>query len=326
MLPPAFGKALGSLVAAPVLAGGYALGKAGELAGADKAVDSPAFQQTLKTFMWSNGIFPTVQYEALGDAGPKLARFVGSEVPDERDMCQTPVIVANHMCYLDGLVLAAIFKSPKIVAMAGTRKLPVVGKLMEEMETIFVERGDGKSRQKTLDAIEQHCTAWTPGSRPLLIFPEGTTSNGEGVLEFKKGAFVAGKPVRPVILVYTGQWDPASTTYRDVGTGPQKVSDAEWTAQFLVHFIHSVHVRVLPPYVPNAAERSDPELFARNCRAYMDEAHRRVREELLRSSWKEASGRQKGGLGYKFGDLSRTACKKAQQGCCSGRVKLEAHD
>jgi lysophosphatidylcholine acyltransferase/lyso-PAF acetyltransferase len=327
MLPPALGKALGSLLAAPVLAGGYTVGKAGELVGGGKAVDNLAFQKSIKAFLWSNGIIPTVQYEAFPAGATAsssrrhgLTRFFKATgaAPDERDMCQTPIIVANHMCYLDGVVLAAAFKCPKIVAMAGSRKVPVVGKLMQEMETIFVERSNGDSRQATLDAIKEHCSAWEPKSRPLLIFPEGTTSNGEGLLEFKKGAFISGVPVRPVILVYTGQWDPASTTYRDMGKGPQKVTDAEWAAQFLGHFVHSVHVRVLPPYIPNDAERGDPALFARNCRAYMDEAHARVHEELRRRSWKEAAGRMNGGLGYKFGDVSRTACKTAQEMCKGG--------
>jgi lysophosphatidylcholine acyltransferase/lyso-PAF acetyltransferase len=35
---------------------------------------------------------------------------------------------------------------------------------------------------------------------PLVIFPEGTTTNGTGVMEFKKGAFFAELPVMPVYV------------------------------------------------------------------------------------------------------------------------------
>ena len=35
---------------------------------------------------------------------------------------------------------------------------------------------------------------------PLLIFPEGGTTNGSSLINFKKGAFIAEKTVRPVIL------------------------------------------------------------------------------------------------------------------------------
>jgi len=33
-----------------------------------------------------------------------------------------------------------------------------------------------------------------------LIFPEGGTTNGTSLINFKKGAFIAEKTVRPVIL------------------------------------------------------------------------------------------------------------------------------
>merc|ERR1712226_1434129 len=109
------------------------------------------------------------------------------------------------------------------------------------MDTVFVDRSDGDSRHATMEAIKTHCSEWCLGQRPMLIFPEGTTTNGEGILEFKKGAFVAGVPVRPVLLVYTGQWDPASTTYKATSKGLKKISDTEWATQFLGHLVHSVH-------------------------------------------------------------------------------------
>ena len=38
--------------------------------------------------------------------------------------------------------------------------------------------------------------------RPMLLFPEGTTTSGRCLLPFKTGAFLAGLPVQPVILRY----------------------------------------------------------------------------------------------------------------------------
>ena len=37
---------------------------------------------------------------------------------------------------------------------------------------------------------------------PLLLFPEGMTSNNTNILKFKKGAFYGEKRVKPVILKY----------------------------------------------------------------------------------------------------------------------------
>jgi len=263
-------------------------------------------EQTIYIFV--NGIVPKVVYEPVGsNSAPGAAE----------DMRQAPLLIANHTSYLDGLVLGASLGFPRVVAMAGTRKVPIVGRLMEDMDCVFVDRSSGESRKATLDAISEHCTSWSPGDRPMMIFPEGTTSNGETLLPFKRGAFAAGVPVRPAILVYTGQWDPASTYYKATERGPQTLSDAEWAAQFAGNWIHSVHVRVLAPYTPSPEERRDPDLYARNCHEYMAAALARVRREVHDSSWKAKAGREDGGLGYKFGDVTRVCVKTAKAGCCS---------
>ncbi|CAE8622984.1 unnamed protein product, partial [Polarella glacialis] len=254
MVVPAVTRFVTTLVGGTLATGGYAAGKVGETIGVGKAIDSTVFRAGFLSWMWSNGIFPTVQYLPLGEAEEALLRLNGPSVAPLRDddMSITPLIVSNHICYLDGLVLAAVFGAPKVVAMAGARQAPVFGKLMEEMEVVFVDRQQKDSRQATLDAIAGHCADWAPGKRPLLIFAEGTTTNGEELKEFKRGAFISGKPVRPVLLVYTGQWDPATTTYRTNPDGDlSENSDMDWGAQFMGHFIHSIHVQVYPPYVPN---------------------------------------------------------------------------
>merc|ERR1719293_349001 len=133
-----------------------------------------------------------------------MADLYGAGPANAEDVRQAPLLVSNHTSYLDGLVLAACLGFPRVVAMSGSRKVPIVGHLMEEMGCVFVDRSSSDSRKATLEAITQHCAAWSPGDRPMMLFPEGTTSNGVDILEFKKGAFVPGAPVRPVVICYTG--------------------------------------------------------------------------------------------------------------------------
>lgn len=38
----------------------------------------------------------------------------------------------------------------------------------------------------------------------MIVFAEGTTTNGEGLIDFKKGAFVAGGPIKLLSLKYDG--------------------------------------------------------------------------------------------------------------------------
>merc|ERR1719188_1526966 len=281
MVFPAVTRVATNVVGGALVGGGYAMGKVGERLTGCKAVDSAPFRSGVHSWMWSNGIVPSVVYEALDAAGARTASPHGAEPASAEDVRQAPLLVSNHTSYLDGLVLAACLGFPRVVAMAGSRKVPIVGKLMEEMDCVFVDRSSNDSRRSTLEAITQHCASWTPGRRSMMIFPEGTTSNGQGLLPFRRGAFAAGLPVRPVILVYTGQWDPASTTYRATEHGPEELSDAEWAAQFAGNWIHSVHVRVLAPYVPSPEEQHDSELYAQNCHTHMATALARVRREVL---------------------------------------------
>lgn len=324
MVLPAVTRIVAGFAGGTVATVGYAAGKIGETVGVQKAVDSKTFRAGFTSWMWSNGIFPWTNYEPLGARGDDMAKLYElPSVPTAEDMSLTPLILSNHICYLDGMILASVFGAPKIVAMASSRNTPVLGKLMEEMEVIFVDRADKDSRHATLDAISNHCKEWKPGGRPLVIFPEGTTTNGEGLLPFKKGSFISGVPVRPVLIVYTGQWDPASVTYRMTDEGPVELSDAEWAKQFMGHFVHSLHVRVLPPYIPDEAEKLDADLYARNVHAIMEPELARLRKELLETSWKAAAGREDGGLGYQIGDIFRWAVRQLPTGpmplLCGGR-------
>merc|ERR1719382_1249764 len=113
------------------------------------------------SWLWANGIFPSIKYEPIPEeyAGQLRQQDPSTPVATD-DMTITPIIVSNHISYLDGPVLAALFNAPKVVAMAGSRKVPFFGKLMEEMEVVFVDRGASDSRQATLDAIKTHCCDW----------------------------------------------------------------------------------------------------------------------------------------------------------------------
>merc|ERR1712007_276889 len=86
------------------------------------------------------------------------------------DMRQTPLIVANHICYIDGFILAHLCGAPKVVCIPGTLNTPVIGTFASEIGAIAVDRSNRDSRNKTKDAINEHVTEWQPGDRPLLLF------------------------------------------------------------------------------------------------------------------------------------------------------------
>lgn len=45
----------------------------------------------------------------------------------------------------------------------------------------------------------------------LIIFAEGTTSNGKGIIDLKKGAFSINTPLKIRGIKYSGRFDPGFT-------------------------------------------------------------------------------------------------------------------
>lgn len=116
------------------------------------------------------------------------------------------LIVANHTSYLDIEVLGALVRG-SFVAKAEVASWPLFGILAKLQRTVFVDRRPSQAG-KQKDAITQRLEK---GER-LILFPEGTTSDGNRVLPFKRALFavaqqeIRGKPlaVQPVSIAYAG--------------------------------------------------------------------------------------------------------------------------
>jgi 1-acyl-sn-glycerol-3-phosphate acyltransferase len=124
-------------------------------------------------------------------------------------------IVCNHLGYLDGIVLGSLF--PVIfVTKRQVKRWPVVGQLLTLLGTVFVDREDKRDMLRVVNRISQMLNH----EANVLLFPEGTSSNGEKVLPFQPGFFaaplIAGAAVVPVTLTYKSvDEQPVSAANRD---------------------------------------------------------------------------------------------------------------
>ena len=90
------------------------------------------------------------------------------------------LLVTNHLGYLDILVLSAV--TPAIfVAKRGVKFWPLVGWLAQLGGTLFVDRARRSSVGNSNDEIQ----AALDSGALVVLFAEGTSSNGAGVLPFK---------------------------------------------------------------------------------------------------------------------------------------------
>ncbi|AEG48747.1 phospholipid/glycerol acyltransferase [Sphingobium chlorophenolicum L-1] len=109
------------------------------------------------------------------------ARSVGARVRIEgHPFHGDSFIIANHVSWVDILALGGATGSA-FVAHDGIAGWPVIGWLAAQNNTLFVARDRRGALSSQLDALR----AALAGHQPVALFPEGTTSDGSGLLPFK---------------------------------------------------------------------------------------------------------------------------------------------
>jgi len=137
----------------------------------------------------------------LGDVGSAMAGLDFEIEGAEHLRRQRPAIfVFNHQSLLDSIVLAHLLRED-IVAFCKKEMAdnPIIGPLLRQVDTIFVDRGE-KGQQEVLRQAREVLAS----GRSLVIAPEGTRSTLGHVQPFKHGAFFlakkAGVPIVPIVL------------------------------------------------------------------------------------------------------------------------------
>ncbi len=111
------------------------------------------------------------------------------------------LLVSNHLTYLDILSFSAALPCV-FVSKAEVAQWPIIGRFAEQAGTIFVRRdkkGDGSRANSSIAECLRNAVR-------VVLFPEGTTTNGEQVLRFHptmlQPAIEAGEIVTPCAIHY----------------------------------------------------------------------------------------------------------------------------
>lgn len=146
------------------------------------------------------------------------------------------VIVSNHIGLADPIALGMLIN----VAFTGKAEIltwPVVRWICHTVGLIPVSRDRA---MRTRELVEQ-IRARLANSVSVVLFPEGTTSNGESVLPFKSAAFAsvekqADFSVTPVCLVANADQDSVTwgdnTPLNDAAMRLFRLRDISYTVQF----------------------------------------------------------------------------------------------
>ena len=131
--------------------------------------------------------------------------LTGLRVTANRDGIGRPgtLFVANHVSYLDIPVLASLFDA-SFVAKADVKGWPLFGFLASIGRTIFVSRRASRMVRERLEIANR-----LAAGESVVLFPEGSSSDGSAVLPFRTGLLSAVQiddelpvQVQPVSIAY----------------------------------------------------------------------------------------------------------------------------
>ncbi len=176
-----------------------------------------AFLKALALAVWTGALIP-VQALAVALRSPLeervpmiyhrgVARIIGMKVIviGVRSPARPTLFIVNHSSWLDITVIDTLMRIC-FVAKREVNTWPVFGLLARLQRTVFVER-----RAQRTAAHKDEMTERLNAGDSLVLFPEGTSSDGNHVLPFKSAFFAlaetrvrdAALTVQPVSVAYT---------------------------------------------------------------------------------------------------------------------------
>jgi 1-acyl-sn-glycerol-3-phosphate acyltransferase len=133
---------------------------------------------------------------------------INVQIKGEPLLKKNTIYISNHWSWVDIPVLGSV-KPLSFVAKAEVATWPIFGLMAKLQNTVFVKREKKLETKKQRDEIAKrlskgHC---------LVLFPEGTSNDGNRILPFKSALFAAAEIansassdtlwIQPIVIVYT---------------------------------------------------------------------------------------------------------------------------
>jgi 1-acyl-sn-glycerol-3-phosphate acyltransferase len=166
-------------------------------------------------------VFPFITHEQqlqrVGWWSARMLRRLGIALDSHGEPRRgATLVVANHVSWLDILAINAVLPS-RFVSKSDVRSWPLIGWLVACGGTLFIER---ERKRDALRVVHQVAEALAKG-QTIALFPEGTTSEGHGLLPFHanllQAAVSTGTPVQAVALRFADASEAVSQAAAYVG-------------------------------------------------------------------------------------------------------------
>jgi 1-acyl-sn-glycerol-3-phosphate acyltransferase len=188
------------------------------------------------------------------------------------------LLVANHLSWLD-IPLALASWPCAFVAKREVRRWPLVGPLGEALGVIWIDRARPRDLLRVIPLVESALG----GGHTVMLFPEGTTTDGRTIRSFRSGLFEAA--VRAKATVTSVAFSAAATS-RDP-SALCWLGDETLVAN-LVRVAGLRGARLTVYVGPPVAELGDRKALARRSHAEAVKRFRPIRRELPAQAWGDA--------------------------------------
>jgi 1-acyl-sn-glycerol-3-phosphate acyltransferase len=134
------------------------------------------------------------------------------------------LVVANHISWLDIFVLNSVHPV-RFVAKSELADWPIIGAMIRGAGTLFIER----TKRRDTHRVNHRVAEVLAGGDVVAIFPEGTTTDGIGMLPFKSSL------LQPIVEA-KGHVQPVAIRYRapdgSLSVAPAYVGDTSFAESF----------------------------------------------------------------------------------------------
>ncbi|KAK4801209.1 hypothetical protein SAY86_021696 [Trapa natans] len=165
-----------------------------------------------------------------------------------------PIVVSNHVSYIEPIFyFYELF--PTMVASESHDSIPFVGTIIRAMQVIYVNRFSHSSRKNAVNEIKRKASS--DRFPRVLLFPEGTTTNGRFLISFQLGAFIPGFAIQPIIIRFPHVHFDQSWGYISLG---------KLMFRMFTQFHNFMEVEYLPVVFPLENQKETPAHFAKRTR------------------------------------------------------------
>lgn len=126
------------------------------------------------------------------------------------------IYVANHTSLIDLFILNKDYNFSCIGQRHGGLAGFLQNLLMAAQDHVWFDRGEASDRRAVQRLLREHVA--DGNKEPMLVFPEGTCTNSEYCVMFKKGSFELGAEVHPIAMRYRRRfgdpfWNSQTTSF-----------------------------------------------------------------------------------------------------------------